>query len=756
MRIGANISRLTAAGLLIIGMAAMVRAEEASGPIGKAWEDPRNPIVRIFGGQRLELWSLRPITRPQAAIVQSPTSGHPRSGSIQSPIDAFIVSRLQEKGLDLQPAADKRTLVRRLYFDLTGLPPTPEDIVRFMADERPDAYERLVDELLASPAHGEHAARMWLDAVRYSDSNGFDWDEFRPQAWRYRDYVIRSLNADKPFDQFIREQLAGDELLAGPPQNATEQDALVATGFLRMGPQDNAAGLFDEQSRARHELLVDLTETTGSAFLGLTLSCCRCHDHKHDPLSQADHYRLRAFFEAVKFAEDVPLDLAAEQAAINAHNASLDPQIEEQKKLKEALLAPVKQRLRDERIAALSADEKPLLALPEDKRPAEKKEQIEKLNKQVEPSDEDVKKALSEGQKQLAEAYDKYIAELNGHKRPLTHGLLMTDDPSKVAATYVLYQGDHKAPREVVEPGFLTALNPSPATVERPAAKTTGRRLTLAAWIASPENPLTARVIVNRLWFSHFGRGIVATPNDFGLAGARPTHPELLDWLSTELVRRRWSLKEIRRQIVTSSTYRQGAPSTEIAAELYAGMSLRRLSAEQLRDALLQTSGLMTQKAGGKPVWPELPPEILQANPAFLDDNAQKTKGWYPSMPHEQHVRSVYLVQKRTVRVPFMETFDLPENMISCGRRETSTVAPQALSLLNSQLAAAAAQAFAERVTREAGDQPTAQVDRSFLIAFSRQPDDQERASCMEFLRERTLAELCRAILNTNEFLYVD
>lgn len=751
MRIGANISgRIMAAGLLAAVVFA-ARAEEPSGPIGKAWEDPRNSIVRIFGGQRLDLWSLRPISRP------TPPAATPRGNN---PIDAFIVSRLHGRGLDLQPAADARTLIRRLYFDLTGLPPTPDDVARFIADERPDAYERLVDELLASPAHGEHVARMWLDAVRYSDSNGFDWDEFRPQAWRYRDYVIRSLNADKPFDQFIREQLAGDELLAGSPQNAAEQDALVATGFLRMGPQDNAAGLFDEQSRARHELLVDLTETTGSAFLGLTLSCCRCHDHKHDPLSQADHYRLRAFFETVKFADDLPLDLAGDQAAKNAHNATLDAQIEEQRKLKEGLLAPVKQRLRDERIAALSADERALLALPENKRPAEQKAAVEKLMKQTEPSDEDVQKALSEGQKQLAAAYDKYIAELDGQKHPLTHGLLMTDDPLKIPSTYVLYQGDHKAPREAVQPGFLTALDPSLAVIERPAGKTTGRRLTLASWIASPENPLTSRVIVNRLWLSHFGRGIVATPNDFGLAGSRPTHPELLDWLSTELMRREWSLKDIRRQIVTSSTYRQGPPSTSLSAEaaasLYAGIQLRRLSAEQLRDTLLQTSGLMTQRAGGKPVWPELPPEILQANPAFLDDNAQKTKGWYPNPPHEQHVRSIYLVQKRTVRVPFMETFDLPENMVSCGRRETSTVAPQALSLLNGPMAAAAAQAFADRVTREAGDQPAAQVERVFLVAFGRRPDDQERASCMEFLRERTLVELCRAILNTNEFLYVD
>jgi hypothetical protein len=296
-----------------------------------------------------------------------------------------------------------------------------------------------------------------------------------------------------------------------------------------------------------------------------------------------------------------------------------------------------------------------------------------------------------------------------------------------------------------VEPGFLSALDPNPAKIRAIAnKKSTGRRLTLAEWIASPQNPLTARVLVNRVWQGYFGEGLVATPNDFGLAGARPANPELLDWLAGEFVRGGWSMKKLHRLVATSATYRQSARLP------------RRLSAEQLRDALLAVSGLLTNKAGGPPVWPDLPPEILQANPAFLDDNAEKTKSWYPSPKPEQNVRSIYLVQKKTVRVPFMETFDLPENSISCARRTESTVAPQALSLLNSPLAVEAARAFAARVKHEAGETQDAQIRRAFRLAFQRAPARDELAACLRLAGRRDLTEVCRALLNLNEFIYVD
>ncbi len=662
--------------------------------IGDAWSDSRNPIVQLFGGQRLELWSLKAVNRPDVPEVR-------QSDWAKHDLDRFMLARLEKENASLPEMTDDRALARRLYFDLTGLPPTAQQVADFkMAVARSGAAEAiaaLIDELLASPRFGEHFARMWLDVVRYSDSNGFDWDEFRPQAWRFRDYVVRSFNADKPFDQFIREQLAGDELFDGPPDTAAEQDSLIATGYLRLGPHDNAAKLFDEEDRSRAELLADVTETTGAAFLGLTLSCCRCHDHKYDPLSQADHYRFRAFFAAMQFADELPLDLAAEQVAIREHNERLDTQIK-----------PLREKLD---------------ALPKD--------------------DESARKEL-----------EQQIKRIDDERRSFTRGLLMTDHTENIAATQVLFQGDHKSPRDAVDAGFFSVFDPQSATITKSInARTSGRRLTLANWIASPENPLTARVFVNRVWHSLMGRPLVETPNDFGLAGSRPEDAALLDWLACEFRRQGWSVKQLVRQIATSATYQQ-APS--FANGRFGSRFPRRLSAEQLRDSLLFVSGLLTPKADGPPIWPDLPTEVLLSNPAFLDDNAEKTKAWYPSPKPEQYCRSLFLVQKRNTRLPLMESFDLPDNSTPCARCEVSTVAPQALTLLNSPLAVEAARAFAKRVENEAGKKPESQIQRAFELALQRPPDEFELEACQLLLSERSLAELCRALMNLNEFVYVD
>ena len=663
-------------------------------PIGDAWSDPRNPIVQLYGGKRLELWSLKPVKRPNLPAVR-------QSEWAKNDIDYFILARFEREGLAPPSMAEERALVRRLYFDLTGLPPTSQQVADFKAavarDGADGAIAALVDELIGSPRFGEHFARMWLDVVRYSDSNGFDWDEFRPNAWKFRDYVVRSFNADKPYDQFIREQLAGDELFDGLPSTPAEQDSLIATGYLRLGPHDNAAKLFDEEDRSRAELLADVTETTAAAFLGLTFSCCRCHDHKYDPFSQADHYRFRAFFAGVQFADDLPLDLAAEQALIREQNEQLDAEI-----------MPLREKLD---------------SLPE--------------------ADESARNEL----KQQIEALD-------AKRGQFTHGLLMTDNVENVAATHLLFQGDHKSPREAVDAGFPSVFSPSPATIERSTnPRTCGRRLTLANWIASPENPLTARVFVNRVWHSLMGRPLVATPNDFGLAGAPPDDPALLDWLASEFVRQGWSVNQLVRRIATSATYRQAPVFT---GNHFGSRSPRRLSAEQLRDALLFVSGLLTSKTDGPPIWPDLPPEILLTNPAFLDDNSEKTKGWYPSPKPEQYCRSLFLVQKRNTRVPLLESFDLPDNSTPCARREVSTVAPQALTLLNSPLAVEAARALAERVEHAAGMETADQIRRAFELTLQRQPDDFEAKACHQLLSERSLVELCRALLNLNEFAYVD
>jgi hypothetical protein len=361
------------------------------------------------------------------------------------------------------PEADRRTLGRRLHFDLTGLPPEPETLDRFIHDARPDAYERLVDELLASPRYGEHQARLWLDVIRYSDSNGFDWDEFRPQAWRFRDYVVRSFNADKPLDQFIREQLAGDELLAGPPRTAAEQDQLIATGYLRLGPQDNSAPLFNEQSRARSEWLADLTETTGSAFLGVTLSCCRCHDHKFDPISQADHFRLRAFFEPLKHGDHLALDLAEDQKAIHRQHEEIQSRIDPLAAERKQLVETVKTRLRTERIAALPEEERRILALANDPQPQDFKEQAAAVEKKVTVSDADAVQAATASEKEKHEDLTRRITSLDKSKRPFQRGLLATDTQEPVPPTRIHFQGDHKAERDPVVPGFLSILDPNPA-----------------------------------------------------------------------------------------------------------------------------------------------------------------------------------------------------------------------------------------------------------------------------------------------------
>ncbi len=677
--------------------------------IGNAWEDSNNPIAQKFGGDRLELWSLRPIRRPVVPPVI-------REDWPLGDIDRFLLADWESRGWSPAPDADSRTIVRRVASDLIGLPPTIEQVTAVENSGSPWAYERLVDELLGSNDYGVHLARFWLDVVRYSDSNGFDWDEFRPEAWRYRDYVVRAFNRDMPFDRFLTEQLAGDELLNGAPKSSDEQDAFIATGYLRAGPHDNAASLFNEEDRSRAEFLADLTETTGSAFLGITFACCRCHDHKTDPLTHSDHYRFRAFFAAVQFADDVSIDLESEQGAIALHNAPIEQGLEE-------IDAEIKK-------------------VPQDAKSERERLEAEKTH-------------------------------LEDKKKSHTYAMLAKDQREDVPFTYVLSQGDHREIREVVEPGFPSVLFPNPPQIERPTnERSTGRRLALAKWMVSHENPWTARVIVNRLWQSNFGIGLVETPNDFGISGSPPSNPALLDWLASELVQSGWSLKHIQRLIVTSRAYRQVArspkaePFTALECDrcVSAHVRLRRMTAEQLRDATLAVSGLLQHPCGGPPVWPALPVEILQANPAFLDDNSLKTKGWYPSPPNQQSVRSLYLVQKRTVRIPLLETFDLPENSVSCAKRECSIVAPQALCQLNGTLAQDAANAFAGRceaaidssLKMGQAEKQVALIRSAFLLAFQREPQLPEMEAALQFLNEYTLPEFCRVLLNTNEFAFIE
>ena len=682
--------------------------------IGDAWKDERNPIRQLFKGQRLDLWSQRPISNPPLPDVSQ--KEWPRQE-----LDRFILAKLESAGLAPAPEAERRALGRRLYFDLTGLPPSPEELDAFAADPAPEAVERLVDKLMATRAFAEHAARWWLDLVRYSDSNGYDWDEFRKEAWRFRDYVIRSLHADKPLDRFLREQLAGDEMVSGAPRDAAEQDCLIATGYLRVGPWDNSSKLFNEEHKTKANWMADLTETTASAFLGMTMTCCRCHDHKTEPLSQADHYRLRAFFEGTKFADDLPLDLALEQEAIRGANAKVD-----------------------ERIAQYEAEIKKLLGDDKDQKKA--------------------RESLGKEQRAKLEAEEKSLESAKQEKKPFTTGLCANGEDAPGMAK-ILAQGDPDQPREEVPPGIPTIFDPQAADVKKPAGGGSGRRTALADWLVSPQNPLTARVMANHLWQRCCGAGLVATASDFGHSGARPSHPELLDHLAVKLREDGWSLKKQVRRMVTSATYRQGAYVRDDAARAKAmsvdagntllwHMNPRRLTAEQLRDAMLAVSGTLTACDGGPPRWPALPDEVLAANPAFYDDNETKTKGWYPSPPEQLTVRSIYLIQKRSVRVPFMETFDLPDNFVTCTHRGVSTVAPQAATLLHNPFAVQMANSFAARLEKE--PDAAQRVRLAWRLAFGREPDETERAAAQKLLTEGSPADFCRAVMNLNEFIYLD
>lgn len=696
--------------------------------MGDAFHDEKNPVRQLFGEERLTLWSLR---KPTVTLPDGLSDVDREQPS--EVIDAFLRQKLETVHLKRSAPADRRTLIRRITFNLIGLPPAPEDVAAFESDPSDEAFESVVDRLLSSPHYGERQARLWLDVVRYADTHGYERDEFRPLAWKYRDYVVRSFNSDKPFDEFVREQLAGDELVPAAPQNAQDADALIATGYLLLGQWDSTAAIFQEEDRLRAEQLADLTNTTASAFLGLTMSCCQCHDHKYDPLTQADHFRMRAFFAGVTPRDELSISLPQEQAAIDSHNSMVDRQVAELKKQQEASAVD------------------------------------------------------SEATKTQREALEKQIQELEVSRRNPEVTMAAVDSGSEVPATHLLYQGDFAAPREEVSPGYVTVLYPGPAQIEKVRENSSGRRLALANWIVSGSNPWTARVIVNRIWQQHFGSGIVATANDFGFSGARPTHPELLDWLATKFVAEGWSIKQLHRWIVLSEAYQQASLAESISEAdpgntLLWRQNIQRLDAETLRDSLLMVSGLLLPTQGGRPLWPDVPEELTHAQPAILeaikDGDGGRMQGWYTDPPEQTDVRSLYLIRKRCLPIPFLQSFDLPDSTVSCSRRDTTVVAPQALMLLNSPEGIRYAEALADRILRETlplaetGEKrDRASIERLFQLTLNRQPMAEEQTLAAELLqRERatfsaseldsgvriSFVSLCRAMLNLNEFLYID
>ncbi|HLJ14243.1 MAG TPA: DUF1549 and DUF1553 domain-containing protein [Bryobacteraceae bacterium] len=630
-------------------------------------------------------WSFQKRAHPD---VPRFTSGRDRAW-VKNPIDAFVLERLNQEGLKPAREADRTTLIRRVYFDLTGLPPTPAEIEAFVDDKSADAYEELVDRLLASPHYGERWGQHWLDVARFAESDGYEYDTHRPAAWRYRDYVIQSFNDDKPYDKFVVEQLAGDEIA---PQ---DHEMRIAAGFARLGPLRKNAGN-QAVAFSRNEMLTEMTNTVGAAMLGVTLGCARCHDHKFDPIRQKDYYRMQAYFAAISDT-DLPI-------------ASPEQQAEWKTKTEAAQAA----------IAALKT-------------------------KMKEPG-------LDSGQRA---AMEKQLEELKDSLPVLPALYSVADDFDKLAPIHVLPRGDGTHPGEEVGPRPLGVLLPDGAPELPEDARMP--RLQLAKWIVDPENPLTARVMVNRIWLGHFGRGIVATPNDFGRMGARPTHPELLDWLANQLVDGGWKMKPLHRLILLSSTYRQTSLPTDAAGvkekdpdnKYLSHFNRRRLEAEEVRDAMLAVSGKLNLKAGG-------PSVIVPVDPALVQGLYKPAQWAVTKDASEYDRRSIYLFQKRNFHLPFMEVFDAPDEQISCPRRESSTDAPQALELLNGELSNRLADAFAQRLSDDARDDRMKEIRLAYRLAAGRAPNADEEKIAFEFLRTQPLREFALAMFNLNAFLYVD
>lgn len=673
----------------------------------------------------------------------------------ENPIDRFVAARLEAKGLSPNPEATKRQLYRRAYFNALGLPPTIEQIEQFERDDRPGAYEKLVDELLSRPEYGEKWGRHWLDLVRFAETNGYERDGPKANAWRYRDYVIRAFNDDKPYDRFVLEQLAGDELADA------DHDSIIATGYYRLGIWDDEPADADQ---AFYDSLDDVVSTTSLVFTATTVGCARCHDHKIDPVPQRDYYRMLSFFRNIynnsvqgptkksAFTLNTQIEIATAEeraqraAAMEAHHEQLQTVEAEYAQLEEQVFAalsnPEKEDAANERIRRRLVAKKAPSVLDET--------QLADFNRLQRERSELKRKRIPELPKALG------IKE-NGRSAP---------------ETFVLVRGNAHAPGDEVTPGFLEVLT-EPDGVDSPITlptlpddiQSTGRRLAYANWLVDPHHPLTARVIVNRVWQHHFGRGLVRTTSDFGKYGEQPTHPQLLDYLAKQLIEHDWQLKWLHQLIMKSNTYRMASQDREdgLAADpenhLFWRYNMRRLTAEEMRDTVLSVTGELNQAMGGKSVYPEIPEAIRQT--ASRPDAA-----WGRSAPEDEVRRSVYVYVKRSVADPILSSFDAADTDSSCPVRFATTVPTQALTTLNGDFYNQQAGVFAERLRREAGDDPVAQVATALKLTLCRQPTDSEVARGVRLLtqwqaedqvsEQEALRYFCLMALNLNEMIYID
>ena len=723
-------------------------------------------------------WSFQPIRAVEPPPADEATGRHP--------IDRFVAARQREHGLTMAPPADRRTLLRRASIDLLGLPPSPDELAAFEADPAPDAWERAIDRLLASPHYGERWGRHWLDAAGYADSNGaVEADSLRPHAWRYRDYVVRAMNDDMPWDRFIQEQLAGDEL-AGVSHGDTRaivddpaaRERLVATGFLRMAP-DGTADNPPDQNLARHQVVSDTLHILGTSLLGLTVHCAQCHDHRYDPLAQEDYYRLRAVFEPVFDAKawrgpgERLYSLYTE--ADRARAAEIEAQAVEREKENAAWAKSVLDGIFEKRVAAAPEPLREPARIIRDTPPGERTpEQIQFLKDHP-----DLNVGTSEGllnvfdppaEQQLFKKRDE-VKALRATKPPEGFVMAATEVAGQVPDTRLFHRGDPEQPKQTVAPGEIMVISrpttPDLAARRDGGAPTSSRRLAYARWLTGGEHPLVARVLVNRFWAHHFGRGLVTTLGDFGMLGARPTHPELLDWLADDFMAHGWRLKRLHKLVLTSRTWQQSGCHPEAAErdpdnQWLARWGLPRLDAETLRDSLLVLGGRLHPAAGGPPVAVARHGSgRIVTGQEMLNPNGEPV-GVTPLGTEEQR-RSLYVLQRRSRPLTVLDTFDLPVMSPNCEKRPVTTVSLQALMLMNDTFVLEQAAAVAARVEQEAPAGRLHRIARLWQLVYGQAPTAVETAQALVFLRDNAdlgepgaLASLAQVLVNSNRFLYVE
>lgn len=727
---------------------------------GATWPESSQTEIRTADQFPPTHWSFKPVQPPDIPPVK-------RTDWIRTPIDSFVLAKLEAQGWKPSTAAEPRALLRRVYLDLIGLPPTLDEQQAFLTNPTDKTLDQVINDLLSRSSYGERWGRHWLDLVRYAETNGYERDATKPQVWRYRDYVIQAFNTDKACDRFILEQLAGDEL----PETSAEM--LIATGFNRLGPWDDEPA---DRQQNRFDQLDDIVSTTGQVFLGLTLGCARCHNHKFDPLTSEDYYRMVSIFSGLERPREgrIELDLPVGLPKVIEAETERDRPIEELRRQIELLKEPCRIEMVQSGKSELPPEAVEALLVGPSKRPEVQMVYAQAYAKLL---DEKVTTRLPEEIKQRVAPLEQRIAGIRKAQPDLPRGYFMHESGSNPPATRVLKRGQASQPGPEVAPGVPAVLVKQQPSFP-PGRRTSLRRLTLARWLASQENPLTARVIVNRIWQFHFGEGLVRTPSDFGRMGEKPSHPELLDWLAGWFVKEGWSIKKLHRLIMTSNSYRMSKKwNPEYGAQdpedrLLWRMPVRRLEVEAIRDSMLAVSGQLNRKMFGPSMYPFMPEAVLQGH-------KEPDRVWKPSSEEEASRRTIYAHVKRSMILPMLEVLDFCDTTRSSANRLVTNIAPQALTLFNGEDVNREARHFARRLVNETGPDPSRQVERAYRLALCRPPTSTEHTAMMQFLKEETanwlkesanagklaspenaqqeaLQQLCRAIFNLNEFVYAD